>query len=468
MPERGQPRTIPKRWFLLWTAVVAPGVGVLALLVLFNQVTLWPAILGGTLGAVALFFIVRAYLTDFDAVIAYIGDLARGGKPPTPEVRGHSASNEILSVIEALSRSQIRRTAELETLAEANITILDSIPDPLLLLDGARRIRQANRAARALVTANPIGQDLAAVIRDPVLLEEVDVALETRSDREAQFTFPYPRPQHFLVRIIPLAKPAKNGTALIVSLHDLTAVKQLEQTRVDFIANVSHELRTPLSTLVGFIETLQGPAKDDPKARAHFLEIMDGQTKRMVRLVEDLLSLSRIELSEHLLPPGTVPIGDVLKTLRDMLALEAKSQGMTIELELAADLPQIPGDRDELTQLFQNLIDNAIKYGGADTVIRIEARRVGRPSAADLPGPALSVAVRDAGEGIAPEHLSRLTERFYRIDRARSRELGGTGLGLAIVKHIVNRHRGRLTIESTLGTGSIFTVFLPLEAETTS
>lgn len=468
MPERGQPRTIPKRWFLLWTAVVAPGAGVLALLVLLGQLPLWPAILGGALGAVALFFIVRAYLADFDAVIAYIGDLARGGKPPTPEVRALSTSDEILSAIEALNRSQIRRTAELEMLAEANVTILDSIPDPLLLLDGARQIRQANRAARALVTANPIGQDLAAVIRDPVLLEEVDIALETRSDREAQFAFPYPRPQHFLVRITPLAKPAKDGTALIVTLHDLTAVKQLEQTRVDFIANVSHELRTPLSALVGFIETLQGSAKDDPEAHAHFLDIMDGQTKRMVRLVEDLLSLSRIELSEHILPSGTVPIGDVLKTIRDMLSIEAKSQGVTIELDLAEDLPEIPGDRDELTQLFQNLIDNAIKYGGSGTVVRITARRVERPSVSDLPGPALSVAVRDEGEGIAPEHLSRLTERFYRVDRARSRELGGTGLGLAIVKHIVNRHQGRLTIKSTLGAGSIFTVFLPLEAEATS
>ncbi|MCE2509478.1 MAG: hypothetical protein J4G10_00625 [Alphaproteobacteria bacterium] len=460
----GQPRTIPKRWFFLWAAVVVPGAAVLTLLVLLNQLAMWPAIFGGTLGAVALFFVVRTYLADFDTVIAYIGDLARDKKPQAPEPRAHSAADEILSAVRTLNRTHDRRTSELETLAEANVTILDSIPDPLLLLNRVRQIRQANRAARGLVTANPIGQDLASVIRDPALLEEVDIALETRSDREALFTLPYPRLQHFLVRITPLAKVTADGTALIVSLHDLTAMKQLEQTRVDFIANVSHELRTPLATLVGFIETLQGPAKDDAKARAHFLEIMDSQTKRMVRLVEDLLSLSRIELSEHLPPADTVPIDAVLKTVRDMLSLEAKSHGITIALDLPEDLPEVPGSRDELTQLFQNLIDNAIKYGGTDTTIRIEARRAERSGVVGLPGPALSVRVQDEGEGIAPEHLARLTERFYRIDRARSRELGGTGLGLAIVKHIVNRHRGRLTIESALGRGSTFTVFLPLEA----
>ncbi|MGB1547809.1 MAG: histidine kinase dimerization/phospho-acceptor domain-containing protein, partial [Alphaproteobacteria bacterium] len=261
MSERGQPRTIPKRWFFLWAAVAAPGAGVLALLFLLHQIELWPTILGSALWAAALFFIVRAYLADFDAVIAYIGDLARGRQPAVPETQALSASDEILSAVEALNRAHVRRTAQLETLAEANVTILDSIPDPLLLLSNTRRIRQANRAARALATTNPVGQDLAAVIRDPVLLEEVDIALETKTDRETLFTFSYPRLQHFLVRIIPLPRATEDGTTLIVSLHDLTATKQLEQTRVDFIANVSHELRTPLATLVGFIETLQGPAK---------------------------------------------------------------------------------------------------------------------------------------------------------------------------------------------------------------
>lgn len=463
MPKLGQPRTVPHRWLSWWAATVAPGAAVLALFVAIGEVGPWQAALGGGLAATALVFIVRAYLADMDKVIAYLGDLARGGKPPPPDVRALSVADDFLSAIEAFHRSHLRRTAQLETLAEANVIVLDSIPDPLLLVDRARRIRQANRAARALVTTNPIGQDLAAVIRDPRLLEEVDIALETRSDRSAEFDLPYPRARCFAVRIVPLAKPAEDGTVLIVSLQDMTAVKQLEQTRVDFIANVSHELRTPLSALVGFIETLQGPAKNDPEAREKFLNIMGGQAKRMVRLVADLLSLSRIELNEHVSPTGTAAIGDVLKAVRDMLSLKAEAKGMTLAVAVPPDLPAIPGSRDELTQLFQNLTDNAIKYGAANSVVRIEARRQERGS---LPGPAVSIAVTDRGEGIPREHLPRLTERFYRIDRARSQELGGTGLGLAIVKHIVNRHRGRLTIESALGEGSTFTVYLPLTKET--
>jgi len=462
MSQRRPQRTIPQRWFLFWTGMIAPGTGVLVLLFLLGELALWPAILAVTVAAVAMAFLVRDHLGNFDAVIAYIGDLTRSGKPVPPGVRAHSAANDILSAVEALGRSQGRRITTLEMLAEANTVILDSLPDPLLLVDRRRRIRQANRAARTLATMDPIGQDLAAIIRDPAFLEEIDIALETRSDRTAQFTLPYPRMQHFLVRIISLARPVDDGTALVISLHDLTAVKRLEQTRVDFIANVSHELRTPLSSLVGFIETLQGPAKDDAEAQARFLGIMDEQTKRMVRLVEDLLSLSRIELNEHSLPSGMVALADILKAVCDMLSFAAEARGITIEMDVPDALADIPGDRDELTQLFQNLIDNAIKYGRAGTAARITVTCETEAAVTGIGAPALAVTVRDAGEGIAPEHISRLTERFYRVDQARSRELGGTGLGLAIVKHIANRHRGRLVIKSTLGKGSAFTIYLPM------
>ena len=309
---------------------------------------------------------------------------------------------------------------------------------------------------------DPIGQDLAAIVRDPAFLEEIDIALETRSDRTTQFTLPYPRMQHFLVRIISLARPVEDGTALVISLHDLTAMKRLEQTRVDFIANVSHELRTPLSSLVGFIETLQGPAKNDADAQTRFLGIMDAQTKRMVRLVEDLLSLSRIELNEHSLPSGMVAIADILKAVCDMLSLAAKARDIRLEIDAPDVVADIPGDRDELTQLFQNLIDNAIKYGQTGTTVQITIVSETQAATTGIGAAALAMTVRNEGEGIAPEHISRLTERFYRVDQARSRELGGTGLGLAIVKHIANRHRGRLVIKSTLGKGSAFTVYLPM------
>jgi two-component system phosphate regulon sensor histidine kinase PhoR len=259
-----------------------------------------------------------------------------------------------------------------------------------------------------------------------------------------------------------LDPPSLDGAVVVLSLHDITQLKRAEQMRADFIANASHELRTPLTTLTGFIETLRGPAREDAEARERFLAIMHEQAARMTRLVEDLLSLSRIELNEHVMPRGSIPLGPLLGHLADTLELRAGARGMRIRLDLPPDLPDVMGDRDELAQLFQNLLDNAIKYGRAGSDISVAATTgVGPPHGGDAGGGAfVSIAVRDQGEGIAREHLPRLTERFYRVDTARSREMGGTGLGLAIVKHILNRHRGFLDIESALGAGSVFTVFL--------
>jgi two-component system phosphate regulon sensor histidine kinase PhoR len=225
--------------------------------------------------------------------------------------------------------------------------------------------------------------------------------------------------------------------------------------RADFVANASHELRTPLSSLMGFIETLRGPARDDAAARERFLGIMQQQAERMSRLVNDLLSLSRIELDEHVQPTGRVSVGPLLQSVADALELKAQRRGQRLELDLAPELPQVTGDSDQLYQVFQNLVSNAINYGRQGGIVGISAR-LARGARGGL-----TVSIRDQGEGIAKEHLPRLTERFYRVDPARSRAVGGTGLGLAIVKHIVSRHRGRLEIDSEVGRGSIFTVHLP-------
>jgi two-component system phosphate regulon sensor histidine kinase PhoR len=233
--------------------------------------------------------------------------------------------------------------------------------------------------------------------------------------------------------------------------------------RSDFIANASHELRTPISVLLGCIQTLRGSARDDPEAQAEFFGLMQTQAERMSRLVDDLLSLSRIELNEHTLPSEQVDVPHIVRQVVEALAFNAQARGIRIETDFPGELPTIPGDPDELSQVFQNLIDNAVKYGAEDSIVRITARVARDDIPPSLPGESacLAIAIRDHGEGIPPEHLPRLTERFYRVDTARSRELGGTGLGLAIVKHVVNRHRGALTIDSEPGEGSIFTVFLP-------
>jgi two-component system phosphate regulon sensor histidine kinase PhoR len=250
-----------------------------------------------------------------------------------------------------------------------------------------------------------------------------------------------------------LPRAAADGSLALVVLHDTTALRRAERMRADFVANASHELKTPIAGLAGFIETLRGPARDDVSARERFLGIMAEQADRMRRLVDDLLMLSRIEQHEHSRPDAEVDLARVLAGVGDLLQLKASSRKVTVELDVAPALPRAVGDYDELTIVFQNLIDNAIKYAKPATTVKVTARSLEQGS--------VSVAVSDEGDGIPAAHLPRLTERFYRVDTARSRQLGGTGLGLAIVKHVVNRHRGRLEIQSTPGKGSVFTVTLP-------
>jgi two-component system phosphate regulon sensor histidine kinase PhoR len=231
--------------------------------------------------------------------------------------------------------------------------------------------------------------------------------------------------------------------------------------RADFAANASHELKTPLAALIGFIETLRGPARDDAEARERFLPLMAAQAERMARLVNDLLALSAIELTEHAPPTAPVALGTIVRSVTQALEIRAKARDMRIVPRIEDDVPAVPGDPEQLAQLIQNLLDNAIKYGAAGSEITVSLARADAAPAMGG-GKAIRLSVTDRGEGIPPEHIPRLTERFYRVDTARSREAGGTGLGLAIVKHIVGRHRGYFKVESAVGAGSTFSVFLPI------
>jgi two-component system phosphate regulon sensor histidine kinase PhoR len=318
----------------------------------------------------------------------------------------------------------------------------------------------SNPAAQNLFGGDFVDRNLAAAIRNPAVLAAATAVLGGEGGRAVEFTSAVPTERHLRARIEPLSPRPADGTAAILTINDLTGAKRTEQMRSDFVANASHELRTPLATLLGFIETLRGPARDDPEAQARFLSIMLDQTTRMTRLVDDLLSLSRIEMNEHQPPTGRVNLELLLGSIADTLTLRVKARDMRIVLDFPDELPPVIGDPEELAQLFQNLIDNAVKYGRSGTPITVTAEAVDRTSAGIAS--AVAVSVRDEGEGIAQEHIPRLTERFYRIDAARSRAVGGTGLGLAIVKHIIGRHRGLLDIESELGKGSCFTVSLPV------
>ncbi|MGI4799713.1 MAG: sensor histidine kinase, partial [Janthinobacterium lividum] len=243
-------------------------------------------------------------------------------------------------------------------------------------------------------------------------------------------------------------------------LSDRTRERAVERMRADFVANASHELRTPLASLIGFIETLRGPAADDPDAQHRFLGIMAEQGQRMNRLIDDLLSLSRIELTEHVAPSGLVDLAALTETIGAGLAPLFTARDVTLDSRIEPRLPRIVGDRDQLGQVLQNLLENALKYGRDGGSIHVDARLVAR---AGIDG--IAVGVRDEGDGISALHIPRLTERFYRVNTRRSRAVGGTGLGLAIVKHIVNRHRGHLRIESTEGEGTTVTVWVPAARE---
>lgn len=446
--------------------LAAPLIAVLIALVLLGRLGVFDAFVAIALAVAALAVIVKGYVADLALFRTYAEELARSGKASPPRLVHRGTLPELVAAVDRLHQSSERRAHELRDVADGNEAVLDGLLDPLIVINGNRRVLRANRAAREILGSQIAGRDLASVLRHPALLAVTDAVLAGAPGRQVEFPLYGPVERMFSARITPPARPTPDGVAAVIALYDLTAFKRIEQTRSDFIANASHELRTPLSVLIGCLQTLRGSAKDDPLAQARFLPMMQEQAERMSRLVSDLLALSRIELDEHTQPSGRVDVGRIVALVADALELKAKERGIVIAIDSAPDLPAVPGDEHELTLVLQNLIDNAIKYGQETSTVRVSARHAGaeRPSALSAASAAVAVEVADQGEGIAPEHIPRLTERFYRVSTARSRELGGTGLGLAIVKHIVNRHRGVLTISSELGKGSRFTVWFPAAA----
>ena len=454
------------RILALAAPAAAPGLAALAVLTYRGALAPGPAFITAVAILLGTALVIGRFVIAFGAVGDTIHDLAADlpERAPTqgPALGPFRSGDAIRLAVLRLARSWREQLHGAQARFAAAEAIIAAVPDPLILLDAQRRMVRANAAAMDFVGALSPPRDLAAALRNPTVLAGADAVLRGEATRVVEFTLTVPVERQLRARFARIDRPPLEGAVAMLSLHDITELKRAEQMRADFIANASHELRTPLATLTGFIETLRGPARDDSEARERFLAIMSGQAARMARLVEDLLSLSRIELNEHVPPQGRVALAPVLDHLAQALELRAGERDMRLQLTLPSDLPDVQGDRDELSQLFQNLFDNAIKYGRVGSDITVTGEAVTRPSSNGEAAPLsyVSVAVRDRGEGIAREHLPRLTERFYRVDTARSREMGGTGLGLAIVKHIANRHRGFIEIDSTQGVGSTFTVFL--------
>jgi two-component system phosphate regulon sensor histidine kinase PhoR len=439
----------------LWTAGTTGGIAVIIMLVLAAARPDMGWWLGGGAAIVAL-------VTWLGSRRAGVGD-------------GGSASPQ-----DAFADVLVSRDAALLD------SVFEALDDPVMIISGGeaddiagRRIVLANRAARDLLRIQREGALLVSAMRDPNVLEAVDEALFGGVGRTTDYNAAGARTRHWKAWVRPLPAPERAPMALL-GLRDETDVRRMELMRVDFLANASHELRTPLASLSGFIETLKGHARDDPKARDRFLDIMAAQAERMSRLVADLLSLSRIELNEHIPPSGHVDLARAASDVVDAISVLSQEKGVTVLLDVEPGETRITGDRDEIVQVIQNLTDNGIKYSAIGGTVELCVRRgleVEAAAGARLPGATrlslltpdreigaryVSITVRDYGPGMAREHLPRLTERFYRVEGQKSGERPGTGLGLAIVKHIVNRHRGGMTVESAPGDGSLFSVYFPM------
>lgn len=448
MPE------ILRKSLILWV----PSVIALAAMVALGDLAIFMGIIASCITLAGTIAMVNLILPNITYIKEYWAAEKIGDANVTSRIT-NAATIDLCRTIDQIKRPQKETKNEKYEHPEILNKALSYLPYPLLIFDSQRYVTQANQAAIELLGPNIRGADLSASLRHPDVLEAADTVLEGKRNNLIEFELSNTIQHTYAGHIIHLGGTHGDSLAMVV-LHDLTAIRRAEKMRADFVANASHELRTPLTALLGFIETLQGPAKRDASARERFLPIMHQQATRMVRVVDDLLSLSRIEMHEHAVPTQHVNIKTAIETVIGSIEVEAAAKEVIFKIAIPEGLSIVVGDKHELDQVFQNLLDNALKYGHQKSTIQITATK------AMLDGKdAVTLAIKDEGEGISSEHLPRLTERFYRADTARSRTLGGTGLGLAIVKHIVNHHRGLLAVESIVGKGSIFKVTLLLAAE---
>lgn len=339
--------------------------------------------------------------------------------------------------------------------------ILAALNMPAILIGSDERIVAARTAGLPISGGSIEGRHYVTALRQPGVLDAIKSCLARGTPQTCPFQLRGSGGESTWLTNVAALIAADGDRHVLVTFQDVSAQEAAGKMRRDFVSNVSHELRTPLTAVLGFVETLRGAARQDPEAQARFLGIIDREARRMAQLVDDLLSLSRVEDDERRRPTELVDLGRIIETVVAGLAPLAEAQNVALVFEPPEGAITVPGDPRQLTQVMMNLISNAIKYGGADRAVEISLSAP-QPEPA-MQGEAVRIAVRDRGEGIAEYHIPRLTERFYRVDTHRGRDVGGTGLGLAIVKHIVSRHRGRLRIESTLGKGSTFAVLLPTD-----
>ena len=447
------------------TVVSLAPLMVLAGLVVFGQLNIG-MFLVAYLSLVLIYgLILHPFLKNMAELTEYVKTLAQDKQVNPPKLLIISMMFELSEELSNLRSLWERKKQDMQTVITEREILVDTLPDILIMINNEKEIVRTNRAARAIFGQNLGKRTLQSIIPSDSLLDAVSGVLEDLRCREVEFRLNEPVLRDFLAIIESFPISSKGGISVVITINDITELKSVERMRADFVANASHEIRTPLASISGMIETIRGPARDDQPAIDMFLGIMAEQAERMRQLINDLLSLSKIEMNAHAVPTDSVDFAAIVRNESRYFDIPSKEKKMPIVLDIQDNLPAVKGDRNELTQVVHNLIGNAIKYGNSDTEVIVNVKVTHElpadPNMRNLTK-VVMFSVRDHGEGIAKEHLARLTERFYRVDSARTRQVGGTGLGLAIVKGIVTRHRAAITINSTIGQGSIFSVFLPI------
>lgn len=395
--------------------------------------------------------------------ISYLKDLSQGRDVDLPHVhKGIFGSFRLADAFLSVKHRWSNQTISADR-------ILENLPHPLFLINENENIVFINKMGRNFFGDDVLHQPMHSFFKELDFSKAFEQLLSDKSKQEwFEWDFEDDGFYSFQVRLEKLPAPAKNGGVIVMVMHDITQLKLFKQQQADFFANASHELKTPLSVLSGFIETLQGAAKDDEVAREKFLNLMAEQTDRMTHLVQDLLVLSKIQMTEKNTQKDVILILDLLQSVIDSLELKASARHKKIELKLVHDIPRLIGNKTELLHVFQNLIDNAIKYGEDDSIITVRAElRAGFPRKSekyfsDIRQVVL-ISVHNTGNPIAPQDITRLFERFYRVDNFKSRGVEGTGLGLGIAQQIVNAHDGLITVQSSIKKGTSFNVYLPID-----
>lgn len=453
---RGEVIASPKKVLKAAALLTVPALTALCVLVMYEVLNLREAALLAAGMYLVHIPVIWPYIANLSALTHYVQLLGADKKVAPPDLTFLNNLEELSGAVLGLQQSWEKRTNLLEAMVSESKILIDTLPDALLLLDEHNRLVRMNTTAKML-----FGNAPTPLLNDPAIKAAIEEVGATRRGKTIEYSLEN-QGKDYLLRMEKFPTYSPGGIALILVMHDISEMKRTEEMFTDFVANASHEIRTPLASMMGFIETLQGPAKDDANAREEFLKIMSEQASRMANLVRDLLSLSEIEKNIATRPTTRVNMGDIIAEVIRHATYPAKDRGMQIITKLPPTIPEIIGDKNELFRVLLNLIINATKYGHENTIILVNASITDTPPEGMETAQALAIAIEDEGEGIAPEHLPRLTERFYRVDKARSRTIGGTGLGLAIVRRILDRHAATLTINSTPQKGSTFTIYLPL------